>query len=58
MVLKYCNYIHLMMVYNLIFIIDLSYIQIIKRFIDIPLSIGCMICLYDKFETLRDGTRL
>jgi hypothetical protein len=42
--------------------IDPSYMQNIKQLTDGLMSVSCMTCLYtclyDRFETLRDGTRL
>jgi hypothetical protein len=47
------------MVYINLFIVDPSYMQNIKQLRDRLPVCGCMICLYiclyDRFETLRDG---
>jgi hypothetical protein len=46
------------MVYKLIFMIDLDYVQSIKLLVDDPLSLGCMTCLFNclyvRFYSLRD----
>jgi hypothetical protein len=47
------------MVYTNVFAIDQNYMQSIKQLTDIPLSMGCMSCLYicldDNFEALGDA---